>query len=211
MSILQITKNCQGLISFNFKNDTPVMDIQFNLGRYKTVKVLGEGRYATVYEGEVLDKKDSAVRKEEKENLVNEIEKVAIKVTSKLLIKKTNPEFIQNELRAYRKIEAQKKYCENIVKFIDFYEIEDNAFFILEYINGYTLQRVIYESFQANKKVTDQEKKGYLMQIGRGLQYLHNPVPAQSRGIPRRPQAGEHSGLQRKDKNMRLRLFNTKQ
>lgn len=133
------------------------MELQYNIGKFKTVRVLGEGRYATVYEGISLDGK-----------------KVAIKILSKSLIKSINPDYIKNELAVYKKIEKEKIKCENIPRFIDNFFEREYVFMILEYVDGFTLQRVIYESFNSNKKVSTFEKKVYLEQIGNGLNYLHS-------------------------------------
>lgn len=139
------------------KRDTPKeMDVQYNLGKYKTIRVLGEGRYATVYEGKSIDGKI-----------------VAIKVTSKYLINKTNPHFIENELEVFKRLSKEKEKCCNLLQYINFCEEKENAFFILEYIDGYTLQRVIFESFNTNKRITNSDKKDILLQIGNGLKYLH--------------------------------------
>ncbi|KRH92092.1 serine/threonine protein kinase, partial [Pseudoloma neurophilia] len=133
------------------------MEIQYDIGHYKTIRVLGEGRYATVYEG-----------------ISKNGEIIAMKVLNKNLINTTNPDFIKNELAVFKKINEQKLKCKNILSFINFYDEIDNVFIILEYINGYTLQRVIFESFNTNKKIKAIDKKNYLIQIGNGLIYLHN-------------------------------------
>lgn len=142
------------------------MEIQYELSEYRTVSVIGEGRYATVFEG--VSKRG---------------EKVAIKILSKNIINDANPNFTKNELNVYRKLERMTKKSECLLKFYDYYEFDDNHFFVLEFIDGHTLQRVIFESFlriksdslkyKEQKKASNIEKQSYLLQIGAGLQYLH--------------------------------------
>lgn len=132
-------------------------ELQIDIGKFKTVRVLGEGRYATVYEGISINGK-----------------RVAMKILNKYLIKGTNPDFIKNELAVYKKIEKEKVKCENIIHFISHFREKSNVIMILEYINGFTLRRVIFESFNSNKKISSSEKKIYLEQIGNGLKYLHS-------------------------------------
>ncbi|ELQ76830.1 non-specific serine/threonine protein kinase, polo kinase [Trachipleistophora hominis] len=136
-----------------------VMELVYHVGQYKTVRVLGEGRYATVYEGI---------------NCATN-QRVAIKITCKMLMAGTNPHFISNERRTYEILKNNARYSPNIVQFVDFKEDRENAFFIMEYFDGFTLQRVVYESLnnKEREKLTDSERKGFLMQIGDALQFLH--------------------------------------
>lgn len=135
------------------------MDVVHRFGPYKTVRVLGEGRYATVYEGQ-----DRSTNN-----------RVAIKITCKSLIDGTNPEFISNERKVYELLRKNAEYSPHIIKFVDYKEDVDNAFFILEYFDGYTLQRVVYESLnnRQRERLKNSEKKSYLLQIGKALQFLH--------------------------------------
>lgn len=135
------------------------MELVHYVGEYKTVRVLGEGRYATVYEG--------------LNGTTNR--RVAIKITCKMLMAGTNPHFISNERRAYEILRKNACYSPNIVKFFDFKEDRENAFFIMEYFDGFTLQRVVYESLNNKQRarLTDGERRGFLMQIGDALQFLH--------------------------------------
>lgn len=132
---------------------------RYDIGNYKSVRVLGEGRYATVYEG--MDKRTSG--------------RVAIKVLSKMLIDGANPEFINNERRVFGIL--KDRVCPpTIIKFIEYLEDRENSFFVLEYYDGYTLQRVVYESMhnRDRQRLTKEEKKGYLLQIGDALRFLHS-------------------------------------
>lgn len=80
------------------------MELIYRIGKYKTIRVLGEGRYATVYEG--INKANKS--------------RVAIKVTSKLLMEGTNPYFIESERKVYELLKSCEKYPPNIIEFYDY-------------------------------------------------------------------------------------------
>lgn len=127
-----------------------------NPPNYTIIRVLGEGRFSTVYESINIKNGD----------------KVALKATCKLVSGFTHPTFIKNEIEAFKII----KHHPNIIKYFDHFEDEETAYFVLEYFNGYTLQRIVFESYKRPLEVplTLQMIKNYLKQILEGLKYLHS-------------------------------------
>ncbi|KAM0675367.1 hypothetical protein GVAV_001193 [Gurleya vavrai] len=120
---------------------------------YTLLNHLGQGRFANV----VL-----AINSEGQE--------VAIKTIDKATVKEKNPLFIKNEIAIMKKMLP----CENVVKYIDFFEDDEKANFVLEYLNGFNLQREWYERHvHKNKPMTFDEIKKIMLQIINGLMNLH--------------------------------------
>ncbi|KAM0676568.1 hypothetical protein BDAP_002863 [Binucleata daphniae] len=121
---------------------------------YTQLNQLGQGRYAAVYLG--INNKTN--------------EEVAIKIIDKQKIKNENPMFIKNELSIMKRFQP----CKNIVKILDYIEDSENAKFILEYLDGFNLQREYYER-HVNKKIpmSFEEKKTIMLGVINGLKNLH--------------------------------------
>ncbi|KAK1348571.1 protein kinase [Hamiltosporidium tvaerminnensis] len=125
-------------------------------GDYSLVCQLGVGRFGRVYE--YIDR-------------VTE-KRVAIKFVSKYLISFGKPDFIPNEIKAYQFLGKHP----NILEFYGYTELEEEGVFILEYFNGYSLQRVLYESRNHNKRpeVTNSLLKGYVLQLIDAVKFIHS-------------------------------------
>lgn len=120
---------------------------------YTQLNQLGQGKYAAVFLG--LNQKN---------------EQVAIKIIDKEKIKSENPTFIKNELAIMNRL----KPCKNVVRYLDFIEDCQYGKFILEYLDGFNLQREYYER-HVNKKtpMSFDEKKSIILGIINGLKNLH--------------------------------------
>ncbi|KAF7683373.1 Serine/threonine-protein kinase PLK4 [Astathelohania contejeani] len=143
-------------------SDDPELYLKHDVLGYTNIQELGIGRYATVFEAR---HKVSG-------------ERVAMKAISKDIVAGANPKFIIREKQAF---EMMKKHTEthpikNVVKFFDYTENEEYAFFIMEYIDGYTLQRVIYESRESKNPIpfTDSELKTISINIIEAVRYIHS-------------------------------------
>lgn len=82
-----------------------------------------------------------------------------------------------------RKLEAFSKIYEdpnflhpNIIKFYGYEEDQEDGYFKLEYINGYDLNRIINESKsnKAEKHVNEDTILFYILEIIKGLEFLHS-------------------------------------
>ncbi|KAM0687278.1 hypothetical protein COBT_001484 [Conglomerata obtusa] len=123
--------------------------------RYTQLNQLGQGRYASVFLA--LNDQTGA--------------EVAIKIINKQKIINDNPMFIKNELAAMKRLE----HCENVIKYIDFYEDCNQATFVLEYLNGFNLQREYYERHcHKHNPMTFKEKQMIMLKIVNGLKNLHD-------------------------------------
>lgn len=125
------------------------------IGDYQMLLVLGEGRYSTVYK---------AVR-------AGECELVAIKCASKSKNLFSNT-YIENEKKIVEKLRCHK----NIVNHLGWFEDEKGVYFVMEYLNGYTLRREVAQSFlsSGSSDIPFSLKRSYLLQIIDGLKHLHS-------------------------------------
>jgi len=119
------------------------------------MKFLGKGRYGTVMK--VMNKKTGDI--------------YALKIHPKVVAGFTPEDFYVREKRTLEKLPSH----ENIIKYYGFYENHEDAHFVLEYFDGFTLQRVISESkgLQPEKMVSKKEIKLYLIQIIEGIKHMH--------------------------------------
>ncbi|CAD8056305.1 unnamed protein product [Paramecium sonneborni] len=83
--------------------------------------LLGRGAYGTVYKG-----------------ISNDGIPVAIKVIDRRMINQTNTQQLLNEIRSMKQLNHK-----NIVKFLDFYETQNNFYIISEFCNGGDLREII--------------------------------------------------------------------
>jgi serine/threonine-protein kinase len=120
-----------------------------NLNGYELGTVLGKGAMGTVYRA----------------RQVSLDRPVAVKVMSTDLV--SQPEFI---LRFRREAAALAALAHtNVVSIIDQGNVESNWFFVMEYIDGPTLRRVLSQRTLRLHQALD-----LAVQIGRGLDYAHS-------------------------------------
>lgn len=122
---------------------------------YRITAVVGEGRYSTVHKAEKAD--GGKV--------------VAIKCASKSenLFSKS---YIENEKRIVGMLRPHR----NVVMHETHFEDDKYVWFVMEYLNGFSLRREITESFfyPDSFEIPFQLKKLYLLQIVAGLKHLHS-------------------------------------
>ncbi|KAF9761947.1 Serine/threonine-protein kinase PLK4 [Nosema granulosis] len=121
----------------------------------KIITLIGKGRHSNVYK--VLNKENDKC--------------FALKRISKNIAMHRELDFYQREKRAFDVLTPHP----NVVTFKAYDEEENEAFFILEYIDGFTLQRIINESRkdEEQKKISNSQIKKYLIQILDGIEHLH--------------------------------------
>lgn len=121
----------------------------------RNLSLIGKGRHSDVYKA--FDTKTEKM--------------VALKKISKNIAMHQEFDFYQREKRAFAVLTPHP----NVVSLKDYHEEEDEAFFVLEYIDGFTLQRIINESRgnEEQKKVSTLRIKQYLIQILDGIEHLH--------------------------------------
>jgi tetratricopeptide (TPR) repeat protein len=119
-------------------------------GRYELLKELGRGGMGVVHKA--------------KDRRLNTL--VAIKVLSRELAQdRRGIELLKREART-----AMRLSHPNIVKLYNYEEHLDGKFLVMEYVEGWTLDELLYRS----KKLTEDEVRRYGMQICRGLVYAHS-------------------------------------
>ncbi|EJW02517.1 serine/threonine protein kinase [Edhazardia aedis USNM 41457] len=126
-------------------------------GNYILKTQLGDGRYAIVKECFHMN---------------NEDKRLAIKILNKNLINMVNPNFIKRELLAYQTI----KDIEGIPKFYEYFEDNLRAYFVIDYVNGYHIQRELIERQILNNGpvFTNKEKKEIIIKTIDILKKLHS-------------------------------------
>ncbi|CAD8144278.1 unnamed protein product [Paramecium pentaurelia] len=108
--------------------------------------LIGRGAYGTVYKG-----------------ISNDGMPVAIKVIDRRMINQTNTQQLLNEIRSMKQLNHK-----NIVKFLDFYETQNNFYIISEFCNGGDLRDIIKKGKLDSKSVIN-----ILKQILNGYHQLY--------------------------------------
>ncbi|CAK58552.1 unnamed protein product (macronuclear) [Paramecium tetraurelia] len=108
--------------------------------------LIGKGAYGTVYKG-----------------ISNDGLPVAIKVIDRRMINQTNTQQLLNEIRSMKQLNHK-----NIVKFLDFYETQNNFYIISEFCNGGDLRDIIKRGKLDSKSVVN-----ILKQILNGYHQLY--------------------------------------
>ena len=138
----------------DFIVETPVV-VEEKIGndkiiKYERGKFLGKGGFAKCYEMRRVDT-----------GLI-----YAAKVLDKrALVNKTSRNKLINELKLHKKLHHQ-----NIVNFEHFFEDKENVYILLELCSNQTLNDLI----KRRKRLSEIEVQCYLLQILKGLKYIHN-------------------------------------
>ncbi|KAK6089203.1 hypothetical protein P3W45_001693 [Vairimorpha bombi] len=111
----------------------------------------------------------------------SEIYKYVNTVTTDLYVIKKHPKVVLGykkecnvrELDVFKRIQPDTH--PNIVKYYGYSEDEEDGYFLLEYINGYDLNRIINESKtnKIEKYISKESVLNYVEQLIEGLEYLH--------------------------------------
>lgn len=138
----------------DFIVETPVV-VEEKIGndkiiKYERGKFLGKGGFAKCYEMRRVDT-----------GLI-----YAAKVLDKrALVNKTSRNKLINEIKLHKKL-----HHENIVNFEHFFEDKENVYILLELCSNQTLNDLI----KRRKRLSEIEVQCYLLQILKGLKYIHN-------------------------------------
>ena len=84
----------------------------------------------------------------------------------------TNSEFVERYLSKFLK-EARtlaNLRHENIIQVYEFFEENNTAYYVMEYIEGETLQEIVTRK----GKLVEQEALGYMNQVAEALEYIHS-------------------------------------
>ena len=123
---------------------------EFQIKRYKKLRLLGEGGFAHCYE--LFDE-------ETHRSIAGKI------IPKKNLIKSRAKQKLISEIKIHKSI-----HHENIVNFEHYFEDEDNVYMLIELCPNQTLRELL----KRRKTLTELEVQYYVYQLVKALQYLHN-------------------------------------
>ncbi|KCZ81767.1 serine/threonine protein kinase [Anncaliia algerae PRA339] len=121
---------------------------------YEFITTIGEGRYSTVYKAKKDDEQIVAIKEVSK--------------NSKLF----NYLYVENERKNIKLIKPH----ENIIQHFEFLEDNESYYFVMEYIDGYSLRREITESIWSKNKedLSFELKKSVILQTIEAVEFLHS-------------------------------------
>ena len=123
---------------------------EFQIKKYKKIRLLGKGGFARCYE--LFDEETHR--------------SLAAKIIPKTnLIKSRAKQKLINEIKIHKSI-----HHENIVNFEHYFEDKNNVYILLELCHNQTL----HDLLKRRKTLTEIEVQYYLYQLIKALQYLHN-------------------------------------
>lgn len=135
-------------------------------GKYKIVKVLGQGGFGITYLAiHTLLKKEVAV-KEFFPSVFCEREEdhsVTSTATNKAMVQKLKAKFTKEALHI-----ASLRHP-NIIKIFDIFEENNTAYYVMDYVEGSSLQQMVKE----NGPLSSDKILKYVREIGSALDYIH--------------------------------------
>lgn len=139
-------------------------------GKYRIVRYISQGGFGCTYEAEHTMFNERVAIKElfisEYCNRDNKTGIISVGVSSKQgLIDRMYKKFI-DEARAQRKM-----HHPNIVRVIDVFEENSTAFYVMDYIDGDSLETVISKR---KTPMSEQEAVGYIKMVADALEYVHS-------------------------------------
>lgn len=138
-------------------------------GRYRIIRFIGSGGFGCTYEAEhVLLEKRVAIKEFFVKDFCNRdmtSQNVFVATEGKkALVEKLRRKFI-DEARSLSRL-----HHPGIVSVSDVFEENDTAYFVMEYIDGYSLGQILRES----GPLTEKRAVRYILQVADALRYLHS-------------------------------------
>ena len=138
-------------------------------GKYKIVRFISSGGFGCTYEAEhILLKKKVAIKEFFVKDFCNRDEttsQISVGITSKTaLVSKLKSKFIA-EAQSLCSLEHP-----NIVHVFDVFEENCTAYYVMDYINGLSLNDLV----KNNGPMAEQKAVGYIMQVADALKYVHS-------------------------------------
>ena len=138
-------------------------------GKYKIVRFISSGGFGCTYEAEhILLKKRVAIKEFFVKDFCNRDE-----TTSQISVGITSKTALVNKLKSKFIAEAQS-LCSldhpNIVHVFDVFEENCTAYYVMDYINGLSLNDLV----KNNGPMAEQKAVGYIMQVADALKYVHS-------------------------------------
>lgn len=137
-------------------------------GKYRIERILGQGGFGITYLAtDVTLNRKVAI----KEFFLKEF-CLRNTMASVFVSNPTNSEFVERYLSKFLK-EARtlaNLRHENIIQVYEFFEENNTAYYVMEYIEGETLQEIVTRK----GKLVEQEALGYMNQVAEALEYIHS-------------------------------------
>lgn len=137
-------------------------------GKYRIIRFISSGGFGCTYEAEhILLENRVAI----KEFFLKEF-CLRNTMASVFVSNPTNSEFVERYLSKFLK-EARtlaNLRHENIIQVYEFFEENNTAYYVMEYIEGETLQEIVTRK----GKLVEQEALGYMNQVAEALEYIHS-------------------------------------
>lgn len=128
-------------------------------GRFKVLKHLGAGGMGEVYLGEDLEQPQN----------------VAIK---RMLIEQDQMDKDLFDRRFREEVSILRRlHCPGIPSFVDAFSEDGHSFLVMEFIQGYSLDRLLQVSRQQNEGLSAEQVATVALHVARVLEYLHSQSP----------------------------------
>ena len=141
------------------------------IGRYTIEGVLGQGGFGITYLGiDELHEKKVAIKEFFPQGIVTRNIEYEDTVTVTFVGEKDNYEKGKNRFLKEARTMAKFSKDEGIVKALDFFEINNTAYIVMEYLEGITLKQYIRE----NQRITSEELVRLLVPLIESLDEIHS-------------------------------------
>lgn len=136
--------------------------VELCFGRYKLLKVLGQGGFGITYMAEHTGLgKTVAIKEYFPKNVFRRMyDGTHVSYSNKSISKKNIERFLREA-----RIMADLK-CDNIVSVTDVFEENNTAYFVMDYVEG--------ESLESRGRMSEQNALKYIRQIAGALKYIHS-------------------------------------
>ena len=159
-------------MNYNLRNDASILDIGTKLdnNRYKIIDILGKGGFGIVYKVKRLsDLREFAI----KELFIRSDNDICFRSRdNNKIFSKNSKLFNIFKERVKKEVEfLSKNNNENIIYIYSYFEDNNTIYTVMEYINGYDLEKLIID----RKKIfTENEVLELLIQLANGFKKIHN-------------------------------------